>query len=109
MKSILDAAANGVGAALRGAGYGVGRVSPAVEDAASAVAGTKTCQFIGEHFGEGWKRGYNATILAREKRLRRADRASWIKRNFVTPAAELVDAVHEDMRGPNPRMKPEGA
>ena len=113
--SALTSVADGIGTVIEGLFYCVGRASPMVADAAQAVSNTRAGQHVVHHAHVGWTKGWNATILAREKRKRRQIRSRWGDgvrqgaRVVKEGVKELVDMVHEDldaMRGEGPQLKP---
>lgn len=115
---MTDHVGDGVGGVIEGLFYCLGRGSPAIADAAAAVANTRVGRHVVLHSQIGFAKGWNATILKRETRKDRAGRAKWgdkwesLKAKAVEKGTELVDAVQGDIRelrgeGPNLRVVPE--
>lgn len=102
--SALDHVADGIGNAIEGVFWCIGRVSPAIEDASKAIAQTKAGQHVIHHAHRGWAKGYNSCLKSREKRERRRERALWFR-----AGKEVVDEVHEGWRamtGTGPDLRP---
>jgi hypothetical protein len=105
--SFLDHVADGIGSAIEGTFWCIGRVSPAIEDASKAIAQTRAGRHVVHHAHTGWAKGYNSCLKSREKRERRKARAQWFRAGKEV-FEEVVDSVQEDiqsLRG-NPRARP---
>lgn len=117
-RSVVDGVADGIGGAIQGLFYIVGRASPIVADVAEAITKTRVGSHVTHNAHLGWVKGWNATMEAREKRKRRAVRSKFKDKvvNGVHRAkeglTELVDMVQEDidqLRGEGGDPKPEPA
>jgi hypothetical protein len=70
---VLDGSATALGKGVETSGYAVGRIAPAVQKAAKAIADTKVGVFMTENFSEGYHKGYEAAIKAEATRIARKE------------------------------------
>jgi len=68
---VLDGSAKALGKGVEGTGYAVGRIAPAVQRAAKAIADTKVGEFMTSHFSEGYHRGVEDAIKRSAEKIAR--------------------------------------
>jgi len=107
-KSVTDHVGDGVGAIIEGAFYCLGRASPAVADAAEALAGTRVGKHVVFHAHKGFSKGWNKTLEKREERLNREGRkkfgegvwnkAAGVVKKVGEVGEDLANCVQSDLR-----------